>query len=70
MTGAPEAHLAVGREWGADAILDLHAAPAWGDRLVWVRDHTAGSSADIVFQWAITSVLLEAIETARPPTGA
>jgi L-iditol 2-dehydrogenase len=66
MIGAPEARLAVAREWGADAVLNLEAIPALRDRATWVRDHTGGRGADIVFQCAVTSVLPEAIEMVRP----
>jgi L-iditol 2-dehydrogenase len=66
MIGAPEVRLAVARAWGADDVLDLGATPALSDRTAWVRDHTDGRGADIVFQCAVTSVLGEAIEMVRP----
>jgi len=64
--GAPEARLAVAKQWGADAVLNLDATPALSDRVTWVRDQTGGRGADIVFQCAVTSVLPEAIEMVRP----
>jgi threonine dehydrogenase-like Zn-dependent dehydrogenase len=66
MIGAPETRLAVARQWGADAVLNLDTTPALRDRVSWVRDHTSGRGADIVFQCAVTAALPEALEMVRP----
>ncbi len=66
LIGAPEVRLDVARAWFADEVLNLDRTPALADRVAWVRDRTGGRGADIVFQCAVTSVLSEAIEMARP----
>jgi len=64
--GAPDTRLAVAREWGADAVLDLDATPDVNHRIAWVREHTDGRGADIVFQCATSAVVAEGLEMARP----
>jgi threonine dehydrogenase-like Zn-dependent dehydrogenase len=66
MIGAPDARLAVAREWGADDVLDLDATPDVNHRIAWVREHTDGRGADIVFQCATSAVVAEGLEMARP----
>ena len=52
--------------WGADAVLDLDATPDVNHRIAWVREHTDGRGADIVFQCATSAVVAEGLEMARP----
>src|SRR5260370_19463050 len=66
MIGAPDVRLAVAREWGADDVLDLDATPDVNHRIAWVREHTDGRGADIVFQCATSAVVAEGLEMARP----
>jgi threonine dehydrogenase-like Zn-dependent dehydrogenase len=66
LIGAPAARLAVAREWGADAVLDLDAIPDVQQRIAWVREHTGGRGADIVFQCALSTAVAEGLEMVRP----
>jgi threonine dehydrogenase-like Zn-dependent dehydrogenase len=66
MIGAPETRLAVAREWGADAVLNLETTPDANQRAEWVREHSGGRGADIVFQCAVPAVLAEGLEMVRP----
>jgi L-iditol 2-dehydrogenase len=64
--GAPDARLAVSREWGADHVLDLTAVNKQADRLAWVRDLTSGRGADIVLNCASSHAMPEGLRMARP----
>lgn len=66
LIGAPQSRLAVAREWGADAVLDLEATANPARRAEWVRDHTGGRGADVVFQCAVPAVIAEGLEMVRP----
>jgi threonine dehydrogenase-like Zn-dependent dehydrogenase len=66
LIGAPEPRHSVARAWGADEVLNLETTPASTERVAWVRDHTDGRGADILFKCAVASVLSEAIEMVRP----
>src|SRR5260370_36815324 len=67
--GAPDARLAVAREWGADDVLDLDATPDVNHRIAWVREHTDGRGADIVFQWSTSAGCARARGVSRPAAG-
>jgi threonine dehydrogenase-like Zn-dependent dehydrogenase len=64
--GAPQARLDVAREWGADHRLNLDESANIEDRLAWVRDHTSGRGADIVFNCANSQALGEGLRMVRP----
>jgi L-iditol 2-dehydrogenase len=64
--GGPAARLALARLLGADAVLDLDAAPDLAARLAWVREHTAGRGADVVLQCATSAAIPEGLELMRP----
>ncbi len=66
LIGAPATRLAVARAWGADAVLNLEETPDANRRAEWVRDHTAGRGADVVFQCAVPAVVAEGLEMIRP----
>lgn len=64
--GAPETRLAVAREWGADATLNLDEVPDPGARIEWAREQTAGRGPDVVVQVAMGTAIPEGLQMLRP----
>ena len=63
--GAPATRVAVARDWGADAALDIDDVPDRQDRIQWVLDHTGGIGADVVIQCAGNVAVPEGLEMVR-----
>ena len=66
VVGAPADRLAIAKEFGADATLNLEDCPSEEARRDWVREHTSGRGPDIVFNCATGSALLEGLRFIRP----
>ncbi len=64
--GAPATRVAVARDWGADAALDIDDVPDRQDRIQWVLDQTGGIGADVVIQCAGNVAVPEGLEMVRP----
>ena len=65
LIGAPAGRLAVAKDFGADAVLDLDVVPDPAERLKWVQDRTGGRGADAVINCASSPAFVEAIGLAR-----
>lgn len=65
LIGAPAARLAVAREFGVDAVLDLDVVTDPAARVKWVQEHTSGRGADIVINCATAPAFVEALNFAR-----
>jgi threonine dehydrogenase-like Zn-dependent dehydrogenase len=63
--GAPETRVAVAREWGADATLNIDDVPDQKERIKWVMEQTGGIGADVVIQCAGNVAVPEGLEMVR-----
>ncbi|TAN30749.1 MAG: hypothetical protein EPN30_00810 [Actinomycetota bacterium] len=63
--GAPVSRVAVAKDWGADATLDIDEVPQRKDRVQWVMDQTGGRGADVVIQCAGSMAVSEGIDMVR-----
>lgn len=65
VTGAPAARLALAREFGADATIDIDEVPV-AERIQQVLDRTNGCGADVVFECAgVPAAVAEGLEMVR-----
>lgn len=64
--GAPEARIALARDWGASDTLNIDEVPEAKDRIKWVLDQTGGRGADVVIQCAGTAAVPEGLQMVRP----
>ena len=64
--GAPADRLAIAKEFGADATLNLDDCPDEEERRNWVRERTSGRGPDVVFNCATGPALLEGLRFIRP----
>ena len=63
--GAPAERLAVAKDWGADATLNIDTATDASDRIEWVREQTRGIGPDIVVQCATSMANPEGLAMVR-----
>jgi len=63
--GAPASRVAVAKDWGADATLNIDESPVRADRVKWVMDQTGGIGADVVIQCAGSAAVSEGIDMVR-----
>jgi len=63
--GAPANRLQVTKRMGADAVLNLEEVTDPADRRQWVRQHTSGRGADVIFQVANNTAVPEGLSMLR-----